>query len=191
MLVQEICDVFPLRGDALRCAAPLPAGVARDWARGSCVRFLACAATLVGAGADCAPPSELPEGRTFVRCCTLCALGSRYARVVFSGLMCLSAAVVCDGCCKLMLLLSLRSRFARAVASGLAADTRAGCSSAAPCIRRGAVWGEEGLYLRTETAGCSPLQNDLCSAAELVGWRAGTGEVDWRGCCVASSARSL
>ena len=155
--MQEICDVFPLRGDALRCAASLPAGVARNWARGSCVRFLACAATPVGAGADCAPPSELPEGRTFVRCCTLRASGSRYARVVFSGLMCLSAAVVCDGCCKLVL--SLRSRFARAVAS--AADSRAGCSGAAPCrgsrrgspLRRGALWGEAGLYSR-EAFGC-------------------------------------
>ena len=153
LLVQEICDVFP----PLRCAAPLPAGLALNWARVSCVRFLACAATLVGAGAA---PSELPEGRTFVRCCTLRALGSRYARVVFSGLMCLSVAVVCDGCCKLML--SLRSRFARAVASGLAVDSRAGFSGAAPCggsrrgspLRRGALWGEAGLYSRAEALGC-------------------------------------
>ena len=111
LLVQEICDGFPpLRVDILWCAAPLPAGAVCDWARGSCVRLLACAAMLVGAGADCAPPSELLEGMAFVCCCTrLCALGSRYARVVFFGLMCVSAAVVCDGCCKLMLLLSLRT----------------------------------------------------------------------------------
>ncbi len=161
LFVQEICDVFPLRGGVSRRAVSRPAGAACDWARGSRVRLLACAATPVDAAdAECAPLSNLSA---FVCCSTrLCASGS--ARGVASGLvdaafavlMCLSAAVPGDGC--RMLLLSFRSRFARAVASGLAATCR-GCSCAALCFLGGSVaecaasasvcrdagWGEDGL----------------------------------------------
>ena len=163
LFVHEICDVFPLRGGVSRRAVSRPAGAACDWARGSCVRLLACAATPVDADAECAPLSTLSEAVAFVCCCTrLCGSGS--ARGVASGLvdaafavlMCLSAAFLGDGC--RMLLLSFRSRFARAVASGLAATCR-GCSCAALCflggsvaecaasasVRRDARWGEDGL----------------------------------------------
>ena len=117
------------------------AGVVWEWARGSRVRLLACAATPVDADAECAPLSNLSEEMALVGCCTRpCGLGSRSDRAVASGLidaafavlMCFSTAVV-NGCCKPMLLLSFRSRFARAVAE----DAPAPCcaSLAGPSAR--------------------------------------------------------
>lgn len=176
LFVQAICEDFPLRGEVLRRAAPLPAGAVCGWARGSRNRLPACEVAPVASDADCAPLCARSGELALVCCCMRpCGAGSRAVAsglvgAAFAVLACLSTAVPVEGCCKLMLLAALRC--GRAVASGLVAIFCRACSCAGcaalslpgSASARGSArrkWGEEGLYLRAEAGGCCPLGGRL------------------------------